>query len=704
MAPTSKTAERFDDVPSDPVARWGAEVTAAKRWKKRFDDAGEKIVARYAEEKATADGPARGGKTSNIFWSNVQVMLAASWARVPKADVSTRFKDYNADVPRAAASMIERILNSDFQRSQDSSLAVFRQCIEDRFIPGMGQVWVRYEADVQDVEPAGEQTQSGAPPAPSQPQQQLPGMPPMQAAQVQPGMPTQAPPPAQAQAPMPGPQGVVLSEDVVIDYVHWRDFLYSPCRTWGEVRWAAKRVHMRRDALRKRFDKVAEERGYRIEDIPLGTDKPKRGNYSGNDADARANDVFKTAEVWEIWNRDDRSVVWYVEGFDRLLDEVADPLGITNFLPCPKPLVATTTTSSFLATADYVIARDQYVELDEVNARLSLLVKAISVKGVYDKTAIGVDRMLSENAENRMIPVDNWAMFAERGGVKGSVDWFPLDMVVLAIEKLSMRKSQVMAELYELLGISDLMRGMTDASETATAQTLKVQYGGARQSLPINAIAAFVGEALRIKGEIVAKHFQPQTLVERSMFEVTPDAQFTQAAIALLKSPGGMALYSIEVEADSIAAPDWAMEREGRTQFLGALGELLQRAAPLVGTRPDMAPFLIELVKWAASGFKIGKQVESILDRWAQAASQPAPQKPPSPADQKDTASAAKSTAEAEFTKLETVEKGAVLAVKAAAINAAAPGLLPVNGMGMQQTPMQSPQGMPPQPMQGGSM
>ena len=170
--------------------------------------------------------------------------------------------------------------------------------------------------------------------------------------------------------------------------------------------------------------------------------------------------------------------------------------------------------------------------------------------GVYDKSAEGIQRVFNQGSENQLIPVDNWAMFAERGGIKGQVDWIPIDQVVNAINQLRQYRQDKVMQIYEVLGISDIMRGSSKASETAAAQQIKAQFGSTRIQLKQFYIAEWITQALRIKAEIICKHFQPETIIQRSNIERTPDAQLAMSGIELLKNEE-IGEYRISVEADS---------------------------------------------------------------------------------------------------------------------------------------------------------
>ena len=54
--------------------------------------------------------------------------------------------------------------------------------------------------------------------------------------------------------------------------------------------------------------------------------------------------------------------------------------------------------------------------------RISLLVQACQVVGVYGAGATAVQRMLQQGGETLSSLLSSWAIFAEKGGVEGSVE------------------------------------------------------------------------------------------------------------------------------------------------------------------------------------------------------------------------------------------------------------------------------------------
>lgn len=618
---------------SQALARkWQLEIAAARKWMKRFQKAARDCEKAYLDSSQVRDALVRTyqGKT-NLFWSNVQVILSAIYGRLPKAEVDRKFGDFDDDVARVAGIIMQRILNGDIEREHDDTSASMRDAVQDRFVSGLGQVWVRYDVDTEIQE---------------HPQlDPMTGQPPIDPATGQPVIdPETGQPPTQQVE-------TILNEEAEVDYVYWDDFLYSPCRRWRECRWVARRVYLSQPKLMARFKLTKEQ----AEEIPMVTQAPA-DNQGDRETDVLKATPFKQAAVWELWDKDSNSVCWFVEGYQNVLDYQPDPLELDDFFPCPQPVVATTLTSAFIPRPDYSMAQDLYKELDRINSKLSHLTDAVKAAGVYDKNAAGLKSLLTTAVENALVPVDNWSAFSEKGALKGAMDWMPIEQFVNAIVQLNQRKQQLQSDLYEVLGISDIMRGASVASETATAQQLKVQYGGARLSNLQNDVARFVSATMRIRANIICNVWQPQTIIERSQIMRTPDAPFAQQAVQLLKD-FGTAMFRIVVTADTLAAPDWEAEKTARTEFLGAVSNYIMSAGPVVQSNPQLGAFMMKLLQWAAAGFKGAKGIEGVLDQAArqleQQAQTPPPPAPPSPEDQKNTAQAAKYNAEANRTQKE---------------------------------------------------
>lgn len=564
--------------PVDASTKWLAELKLAKREDEKFIERGDRIIRRYRDDRKNFTTY---GKRFNILWSNVETLKPALYGKTPRAEVSRRWKDSDP-VGRTASVIIERCLQYEIDKGDFD--AAMKLAISDRLLPGRGTVWVRFEEKEL-----------------AQPVDALPGEEGGEA-QVMPNAPYKY-------------------ECTPVDYVFWKDVRYSPARCWDEVTWIARRVYMSQDDGIKRFGEDFKQVPLTHE--PVGLDEMEKMGVEGLDD-------MKKAVVWEIWSKTTKQVFWVSEGYSKTLDIKDDPLGLDNFWPCPKPLFATQTTETLVPIPDYSLYQDQAEEIDMLTNRIAMLVEAVKVVGVYDASQQGVQRMLSEGVNNQLIPVDTWAAFAEKGGLKGVVDFMPLDSVLQALRECYAAREQAKQVVYEITGISDIIRGSTIASETAAAQQIKSQYASLRIKPRQTEVAQFASEVLRIKAQIMCDFYAPQTLVEMSGIMGTMDAQYAEQAIMLLKSEPARG-FRIEVASDSLVEMDEATEKQSRIEFLGAVGQFMDRALPVTQQVPELAPLMGEMLMFGVRAFKGGRMMESAFDEAMAKLNAPKPPEQPQP-------------------------------------------------------------------------
>jgi len=576
MANTIQSSKDFDNTPQGWQKRWLTELAAAKKAAKKWNEAGKKITKVYLDER---DGdPFARSTRLNLFSANINTLKSMMFGNVPRVEVSRRYEDANDDVARVAAEMVERMANADIGKQFSYAIG---QSLDDRLLVGFGLARVAYEASFETIQEPPFMSDDGM-------------------TELAPGYEVER----------------KTFEAAPVYYLNWRDVLWSPARTWDEVRWIGFRNYLTRDQCVERFgEKIGEN-------IPLGTSK--RSFLKGGIED----DPWQKAEVWEIWCLEHKTVYWICEGMDVICDAKEDPLGLREFFPCPQFMIANATSQQYAPRADYILAQDQYEELNQVTTRITMLEKAIKVVGVYDKSADGVQRMLTELCDNELVPVDNWAMFAEKGGIKGQVDWLPIEEVAKALQILRDYRTELVNLLYQVTGMSDILRGSTQSGETATAQSIKAKFASTRVQAMQDDFARFATDLQRLRIEIISKHFDDENIVKQSNMEATPDAEFIQPALQMIRSQD---VFKISIKSETLAAQDMAALRQEKAEFIGGLSQFLTAAQPLIDKHPASAPTLLEMLKWAMTGFKGSSTIEGVLDKAIAQLQQNPPQQPPDP-------------------------------------------------------------------------
>lgn len=573
---------------------WYKTIMGYERSFKRWEARADRIVKKYKDDSRYDRNP---NARFNILWSNVQTIQPAIFARLPRPDVSRRFRD-NDPIGRVASMMLERALEFELEHYGDYKSAM-NNSVLDRLLGGRGVAWVRYEPHFAADEPG-------------EPEDGFSVTEDSDEAETPEGMANES-------------LERIEYECAPVDYVHWKDFGHTVGRTWEEVTAVWRKVYMSRPALVERF---GEELGYKI---PLDT-KPDdlKQSYKSDDG------VYE-ALIYEIWDKETGKVLWISKSLGKILDERDDPLQLENFWPCPKPLYATLTTDSLEPIPDFVIYQDQARELDVLCDRIDGLINALKVRGVYDASASELQRLFSEGENNTMIPVHNWMAFAEKQGMKGAIDLVDLAPFASALMSCYQAMEQVKGQIYELMGIADIQRGQTDPSETLGAQIIKSNNAAGRLKTQQHAVVDFATSLLSIKAQIICNHFTDETLIQISgaMQLSEQDKQLIPQAIELLRNEAAKN-FRIEVTSDSMIYQDEQQEKQDRMQFLQAMSGFMGQAVPMIQAQPELAPMAMEMLKFGVTAFKAGKQLEGIIDETAdklrqQAQAMQGQPKPPPP-------------------------------------------------------------------------
>lgn len=581
---------------ADLVNKWTAHIAQYERTFKKWESRVEKIIKRYRDEqRISTDTNAK----FNILWSNVQTLVPAVYSKIPKPDVSRRFNDSDP-VGRVASLILERALEFDTEHYPDFR-ATMNESVMDRFLGGRATAWARYE------------------------------------------------PHMKAAASAEPVDGVEISEDVdepqeeldyecaPTDYVHWRDFGHTTGRTWEEVTAVWRRVFLTREQCVERF---GEELGSKI---PLDSrpEEEKKNNMATADVETSSR-----ACVYEIWDKETKQAIWLGKSMKQILDQRDDPLGLEDFFPCPRPLYATITNESLVPVPDFTLYQDQARELDTLAERIDGLIQALQVKGVYDDSIGALARIFTEGSNGTLIPVKNWAAFAEKNGLAGAIDIVDLKPIYEALKVAFEAAKGVMQQIYDLTGMSDIVRGQSEASETATAQQIKGQYASLRLKAFQYKIAHYATELLQLKAQIICAKFDPKVILTMAQVQqLSPnDQQYIQPAMELLIGPERMAdpaakpgpnpmrVFRVEVNADTMVQIDEKEEKEQRAEFLKAQAAFMKEALPLAQAAPVFAPIVASMWKFAIGAFKVGKTIEgdfdAVIAKLQEAARQPQQPKP----------------------------------------------------------------------------
>lgn len=643
--------------PAPKIKYWLGEIDAALSREKDYRKEAEKAVRLFSGYKQPADSP------FNVLYSNTETIAPALYNSTPRPEVRRRFED--KDPLAGWASLISErllayLLDPGTQQVQNFDSTIYSTVVS-ALVAGRGSVRYRYAAEFERRASLDPETQQ----------------------------------PVEYEA--------VKFESVYGESVAWNRFLHGYATCWSKVPWAAYEWAMTKDELIKNFGEAVVKK-MALENISAQTGAA--GTEDGSDAAADGKsgegEAVPGAMVYEIWDKNSRKVLFVSSCYpDDFLKQEDDPLQLSGFFPSPEPLYFVSRIDDMTPGLLYCFYKQQAEELNIVTIRIKKIVQALKVRGFYDSTVEGIDRVLQAE-DNTLISAENVAALQQGQTLDKAIFLMPIEKLTTVLQQLYLQRTQIKQVIYEITGIADIMRGSSQASETLGAQQIKNQWGTLRLKKAQRSVVTFIRDSLRIMLEIAITHFGADTVksitnVTLPLLEEKQQAQMQlqelQQQMMLLQQQAAMQLpgpglgqstepqpgpqippqlqqqmkqlqevvskpavedvlmllrddlqrsFRVDIETNSSIDLEATEDKQDMAEMTNALAQFMNGVAPAVqsGGLPFEAAkiMLLSLVR----RFRFGRDVEEVLEKME-------PPPPPAP----DPAEKEKAAAEAQRTQME---------------------------------------------------
>lgn len=604
--PTANTLERPSDLGKSPRAiadRWKLELKLADKREMEWHKIGSAIYRQY-----TPHNPAN--NSFNILWTNTETLRQSVYNSLPQPDARRRYQDEDP-LGKAVGEVLTRAL--EFCQDTYDFDAVLKGDVLSMLLPGRAVSRVRYVPDIRSV--AAEESEED----PDQKAQEGEGY------------------------------EEIEWERVICERVQWDDLrILCAAKTWNEVYAIGFRHRFSREEC---IEKFGEEIGNAIP-LDAATDEDVKQS-KGNE------DLFKTAELWEIWNKDEKEVLWICKTYPTPCKTQDDPLQLSGFFPIPRPLYAIENDSTLIPSAIYTQYEQQAKELNLISLRINKLMNALKVRGIYDATLSELGELMKAG-DNELTPAANVTALLERGGLDKAIWMMPIDAAAMVVKELYLQRDTCKQIIYEITGISDIMRSASDPNETFGAQKIKTQWGTQRLQRMQREVQRYIRDLIRLKAEIIAEKFQPETLEKMTLVQLPHQADVDQAnqqammqyqqhmqqmqmnppppgqppmqmgpppqpqnpitweAVVEAMRDDATRTYRIDIETDSTLSATQDSDMQGLQQLMTGLSGLMQAFGPAIQQGAMDVSMLKELMLVACRRARMGTAVEDVISKMQQ--------------------------------------------------------------------------------------
>lgn len=392
-----------------------------------------------------------------------------------------------------------------------------------------------------------------------------------------------------------------VNERVSYEVWPWRDYIEGRATRFDRVTWVAFRTPLPREEV----ERIGNEDllGKQVAP-PIGDDKN--------------NDIV----VWEVWDKHKREVLFIRDDDSRVLEIMPDPLGLDKFFPVCEPVQPITVAGRREPVVPFRVYRKLADEIDKTTKRINAILSGLKVCGIIVGSAGDIVR-LAEAEDNQLIPVAGLEGLAQTGGLSKAIEWWPIDQAVAVLQQLYEARDRTKQAIYEITGISDIVRGASDPRETMGAQQIKTQWGSLRIKRLQTLMARLARDAFVLTAELIGSKFSAETL------QTITGMRIEDQVWQLVSDP--LSHYRIDIESDSTIRSDLSMLKGEMAEFLQGTAAYFQTMQPVVAQAPEIAGPIVALYASFARQFNLGRQAEDALDELIEMAKQSAAEPRPNP-------------------------------------------------------------------------
>lgn len=341
------------------------------------------------------------------------------------------------------------------------------------------------------------------------------------------------------------------------EYIPWRRFGWQPCNHWNNCQWIYIRHRMTNPEIQTRFNR----------EVSASKDEKDRA-----DTKSWRN---KTFDIYEVWDRAKKKVLFIAKGEKTPLEINDDPLELKDFFPCPPPLMLNVCSEELIPQSDYEYIAEYDRELNRLQERRMGLIEQIKATGAYDSGLPELAEMI-ENEDGEYTAIQNlMGRLSAAGGPDNAIYHLPIQEKIIALQQTSEQIGFVKAQVDEILGISDIVRGVTAASETATAQEIKGRWVGIRLTRKREAVQFMIRHMMRMMAQLLTSHITPENLQRMTQMPITEEMMAIMQDDLLME-------FAIDIETDSTVAKDEFAEMQTKQEMLNGVAQFAQSVLPMV--------------------------------------------------------------------------------------------------------------------------
>jgi hypothetical protein len=302
-----------------------------------------------------------------------------------------------------------------------------------------------------------------------------------------------------------------------------------------------------------------------------------------------------------------------------VIKQIEDPYQLETFFPVAPFIVGTKHHKYLFGVPMYVQLRDVLNQIHTLFTRMGTLIKGLKRRGIANAALSSLVNAIVNNEDAEIVVTDRFSELVESGQkLSDLIYWVPVQELSSAVMECKELIADYKQYFFELSGVPDVVRGVTDAQETAASQQMKGNFYNVRTSWNQHQVQEQARWLAQAQCDLAINRLPDEEILKESGAEFFPEEnrQFIPQALQMLKDKKNRNIR-LEIETDSLTLMANERKQAERAMLVETILTGLGRVQEIVSASPEMGKIAMDMLLYTVRGMDLGKEFEQEIQKTA---------------------------------------------------------------------------------------
>lgn len=348
--------------------------------------------------------------------------------------------------------------------------------------------------------------------------------------------------------------------------------------------------------------------------------KLKTGTYEMQSDEQSERQDKDTYEIYEVWDKPSNMVTYVSPAYKyEIIKQIEDPYQLETFFPVAPFIIGTKHYKYLFGVPMYVQLRDCLNQIHTLFSRMGKLIKGLKRRGIANAALSSLVNAIVNNDDTEIVVTDRYSELVESGQkLADLIYWVPVQELSSAVLECKELIADYKQYFFELSGVPDVVRGVTDAQETAASQQMKGNFYNVRTSWNQHQVQEQARWLAQAQCDLALNRLPDEEILRESGAEFFPEEnkQFIPEALRMLKDKENRNIR-LEIETDSLTLMANERKQAERAMLVETILTGLGRVQEIVTASPEMGKIAMDMLLYTIRGIDLGKEFEQEVQKTA---------------------------------------------------------------------------------------